>query len=39
MSRLVKSVTDRLLAAVGLVVLSPVYVGISAWIRRSRGGR
>jgi lipopolysaccharide/colanic/teichoic acid biosynthesis glycosyltransferase len=36
-SRLVKSVTDRLLAAVGLVVLSPVYVGISAWILKESG--
>jgi lipopolysaccharide/colanic/teichoic acid biosynthesis glycosyltransferase len=30
--RLVKAVTDRALAGVGLVVLSPVYAGISLWI-------
>jgi lipopolysaccharide/colanic/teichoic acid biosynthesis glycosyltransferase len=45
----VKAVADRALAAVGLVVLSPVYAGISLWIlvesgrpvlfRQARAGR
>jgi lipopolysaccharide/colanic/teichoic acid biosynthesis glycosyltransferase len=36
-SRLVKSVGDRVLAAVGLVVLSPVLAGIAAWIAKESG--
>jgi len=36
-SRMVKSVADRVLAAVGLVVLAPVYAGISAWILKETG--
>jgi lipopolysaccharide/colanic/teichoic acid biosynthesis glycosyltransferase len=36
-SRLVKEVGDRVLAAVGLVVLSPVYAGIAAWIAAESG--
>jgi lipopolysaccharide/colanic/teichoic acid biosynthesis glycosyltransferase len=35
--RLVKSVGDRVLAAVGLVVLSPVLAGIAAWIAKESG--
>jgi lipopolysaccharide/colanic/teichoic acid biosynthesis glycosyltransferase len=31
-TRLVKAAADRVLAAVGLVTLSPVYAGISLWI-------
>ena len=31
-ARLVKAAADRVLAAVGLVTLSPVYAGISLWI-------
>jgi lipopolysaccharide/colanic/teichoic acid biosynthesis glycosyltransferase len=33
----VKAVTDRVLAAVGLVALSPVYAGISLWILAESG--
>jgi lipopolysaccharide/colanic/teichoic acid biosynthesis glycosyltransferase len=36
-SRAVKSLGDRVLAAVGLVVLSPVFAGISAWILKESG--
>jgi lipopolysaccharide/colanic/teichoic acid biosynthesis glycosyltransferase len=32
LAKLVKPVADRVLAGVGLVALSPVYAGISAWI-------
>jgi lipopolysaccharide/colanic/teichoic acid biosynthesis glycosyltransferase len=36
-ARLVKAATDRLLAAAGLVALSPVYAGISLWILAESG--
>jgi lipopolysaccharide/colanic/teichoic acid biosynthesis glycosyltransferase len=36
-SRLVKNVGDRVLAAVGLIVLAPVYAGIAAWIAKESG--
>jgi lipopolysaccharide/colanic/teichoic acid biosynthesis glycosyltransferase len=49
LARRVKGAVDRALAAVGLVVLAPVYAGISAWIllesglpvlfRQARAGR
>ena len=35
--RLVKAATDRVLAAFGLVVLSPVFAGIGAWILKESG--
>jgi lipopolysaccharide/colanic/teichoic acid biosynthesis glycosyltransferase len=36
-ARLVKAAADRLLAAAGLVALSPVYAGISLWILAESG--
>ena len=36
-ARLVKAAGDRVLAAVGLVVLSPVLAGIAAWIAKESG--
>jgi lipopolysaccharide/colanic/teichoic acid biosynthesis glycosyltransferase len=36
-SKIVKSLGDRVLAAVGLVVLSPVLAGIAAWIAKESG--
>jgi lipopolysaccharide/colanic/teichoic acid biosynthesis glycosyltransferase len=37
MTQLVKAAADRVLAAVGLVALSPVYAGISLWILAESG--